>query len=40
MLWCPALVYIGVRTRSTVDVTCGMLGTATAAYWVWCMIYR
>ena len=33
-LWCPVLVYAGVRTRNTVDIVAGGLGAATLLFWV------
>jgi len=32
-LWCPVLIYAGIRTRCTVDVVVGCVGTATLLIW-------
>ncbi len=39
MLWCPALTYVGIRTRSALTTTCGAIGVVTTVYWLWTMIY-
>jgi hypothetical protein len=39
MILCPALTYIGLRTRSRLDAICGLIGTLTAGYWVWIVVY-
>lgn len=33
-LWCPVLIYAGIRTRCTVDVLVGCVGTGTLVFWV------
>lgn len=39
MLWCPALIYVGIRTWSGVVTLCGLIGTISSTYLVWVMIY-
>ena len=33
-LWCPALVYAGLRTGNALDVIFGIAGMLTLFYWV------
>ena len=33
-LWCPVLVYAGVRTRCPIDAIVGCVGTLALLYWV------
>lgn len=34
MLWCPVLMYCGVRTRNLIDFVAGTAGVATLFYWI------
>ena len=33
-LWCPVLVYCGIRTKNLVDFVAGLTGAATLFYWI------
>jgi hypothetical protein len=33
-IWCPVLIYAGVRTRCTIDILVGCIGVATLMFWV------
>jgi hypothetical protein len=33
-LWCPVLIYAGIRTRCAGDVLVGCVGTGTLVFWV------